>query len=142
MKTVQDKEKFVELRAGGMSFAKISTTIGVSKPILIKWNLEFSREIENRRFLETEEMLEQHQLMHISRLKTFGEILAKALKELHNRDLNMVSTKDLIALINSLEGKLMRDGASIGYVTDQHTSVLDSIGGRADYVKIGLFDQK
>jgi hypothetical protein len=136
---VQDKEKFIELRAGGMSFTKIASTIGVSKPTLIKWNLEFSKEIENRRFLEAEEILEQYQLMHIARLKTFGEILAKALQELQNRDLEMVSTKDLIALVNSFEGKLMRDGAAVKYATDQHVPI--HIGGKENYEKIGLFDQ-
>lgn len=42
-----------------MSFVKISPEIGVSKPTLIKWNQEFDKEIENRRFLAAEELIEK-----------------------------------------------------------------------------------
>jgi hypothetical protein len=89
-----------------------------------------------------EAILEQYKLMQISRIKTFGKILAKALKELDNRALSMVSIKDLITLINSLEAKLIRDAVSIEYVTDQRSSIGHSVGGQVNYVKIGLFDQR
>lgn len=141
MKTVKDKEKFMELRAGGMSFAKIAQEIGVSKPTLIKWNLELGTEIENRRFLEVEELLDQYKLMQFSRIKTFGEILAKALGELQGRDFGLVPFKDLLTLINLLEGKLMREGVGIQYTTDQRASPWESINGHGP-IRIGLFDQK
>ena len=47
MKDMSIKEKFVELRAQGLSFKKIADEIQVSKPILIKWNSEFNKEITN-----------------------------------------------------------------------------------------------
>lgn len=51
MKTDTEKEKFIELRARGLSFSKIAEAIGVSKPILIKWNSELGKEIANQKFL-------------------------------------------------------------------------------------------
>jgi DNA-binding XRE family transcriptional regulator len=41
----ESKEKFMELRAHGMSFAQISMQIGVSKTTLIKWNREMAQAI-------------------------------------------------------------------------------------------------
>ena len=55
MKDLQTKEKFIELRARGLSFNKIAEEIEVSKPTLLKWSSEFSEEIANRRFLASEE---------------------------------------------------------------------------------------
>lgn len=142
MKTVEDKEKFIELRAGGMSFAKISQEIGVSKPTLIKWNLEFDKEIENRRFLAAEELIEQYRLMQMSRIQIFGEMLNRALEELRNRDFNLVSLKDLLVLINQLESKLVHEGKAIRYTTDQKASFWDSMEEDNGPIKIGLFAQK
>lgn len=120
MKTAKDKEKFIELRAGGMSFAKISQEIGVSKPTLIKWNAEFGIEVENRRFLEVEELLDQYKIMHVARIKILGEILGRAFEELQSRDFGLTPPlKDLIALINHLEAKLMRDSKGVYHITDQ-----------------------
>ena len=142
MKTVKDKEKFLELRAGGMSFAKISQAIGVSKPILIKWNLEFGKEIENRRFLAAEELIEQYNLMQMSRIQVFGEMLNRALDELKNRDFSLAPLKDLLTLINQLEGKLVQECRAIQYSTDQRTSFLDIMREDDNPIKIGLFAQK
>jgi transposase len=50
MKTNNEKEKFIELRARGLSFSKIAEEIGVSKPILIKWNSELRKEMQTRNF--------------------------------------------------------------------------------------------
>lgn len=140
MKTSKDKEKFIGLRAGGMSFAKIAQEIGVSKPTLIKWNLEFGIEVENRRFLEVEELFDQYRIMHATRIKILGEILGKALEELQSRDFGLTSLKDLIALINHLEVKLMRESGGIQYTTDQQVSRWASIDEH-EAIKIGLFNQ-
>ena len=50
VKIFKEKEKFIEMRAQGISFAKISKEINVSKPILIEWNREFEKEIAHRQF--------------------------------------------------------------------------------------------
>ena len=63
MKIFKEKEKFIEMRAQGISFAKISKESNVSKPILIEWNREFEKEIAHLQFLATEELLEQYPYM-------------------------------------------------------------------------------
>jgi transposase-like protein len=142
VKTVEDKEKFIELRAGGMSFAKIAQTIGVSKPTLIKWHLEFNKEIENRRFLAIEEVIELYKLMQKSRIEIFSEMLSKALNELRGRDFRTLSMKELLILINQLEGKLLRESSAVRYTTDQQVSFWASAGEDDGLVQLALFDRK
>jgi len=49
MKENEEKQKFIELRAEGLSYDKISKEIAVSKPTLMKWEKEFSQEIKELR---------------------------------------------------------------------------------------------
>lgn len=63
MKDMQTKENFINLRSQGYSFEKISKELDVSKPTLIKWNSEFSKEIANARFLAVEALLDRFQQM-------------------------------------------------------------------------------
>lgn len=100
MKDLQTKEKFIELRARGLSFNKIAEEIEVSKPTLLKWSSEFSEEIANRRFLASEELLERYQLTKIARMEVFAKTLNLALQEFQVRKFDLLSTKDLLTLIN------------------------------------------
>ena len=49
MKTAEDRERFVELRAAGLSYAKISEALAVSKPTLVSWAKELQVELANAR---------------------------------------------------------------------------------------------
>lgn len=59
MKDLQCKEKFIQLRAQGLSFDKISKETGISKPTLIKWNQEYSKEVSNLIFFYSENLIEE-----------------------------------------------------------------------------------
>ena len=137
MKDISDKEKFIELRAQGLSFAKISAQIDVSKPILIKWNNEFRKEIANQRFLIAEELIEKYELMKVSRINIFAELLNKAIEELKKRDFETSSIKELIKLVTFLDSNLKAEAESITCITDSlnwiHSEDLES-------VKIPLID--
>ncbi len=41
MHTNETKDRFIELRAQGLSLAKIASDLGVSKRTLVDWNHEF-----------------------------------------------------------------------------------------------------
>lgn len=129
MKDLETKEKFIELRACGLSFNKIAVEIQVSKPTLIKWNSEFSKEIANRRFLAAEELLEHYQLMKETRMKIFAKTLNQALQELQNRKFDLLSTKDLLSLINYLDTYLAKEAKSLNYVTEEMASIWDDASG-------------
>lgn len=138
MKIFKEKEKFIEMRAQGISFAKISKEINVSKPILIEWNREFEKEIAHRQFLAAEELLEQYDLMRMARLERFTTLLNSALSELKKRNLELLSAKELLDLIRYLEGRLSEESSKISYVTDKIAT--SSFPFEAELEKIPLFD--
>lgn len=138
MKIFKEKEKFIEMRAQGISFIKISKEINVSKPILIEWNKEFEKEIAHRQFLAAEELLERYDLMRTARLKRFALLLNKALSELKKRNLESLSSKELLDLIRYLEARLSEESSKISYVTDKVDS--SSFAFEAELEKIPLFD--
>jgi len=118
MKDITDKDKFIELRAQGLSFTKISDQIGVSKPVLIKWSNEFKKEIANQKFSIAEELLEKYELMKVSRINMFAELLNKAIEELKKRDFETSSIKELINLIAFFDLHLKSEAESITCITD------------------------
>ena len=46
MKSIEEKQRFVELRAKGLSFERIAEELKVSKPTLIKWSEELFHEVQ------------------------------------------------------------------------------------------------
>lgn len=113
MKDFQKKERFVELRAQGLSFDKISKEINVSKPTLIKWNQEYSKEVANLVFFNSENLIEEFRLLKIHKIEALGRTLSKVLEELSKRNFENVSTKDLITIAFSLENKLKENVSGI-----------------------------
>ena len=98
METVEQKEKFIELRAKGYSFDKIAKELGRAKQTLIDWSKELEEEIANHKALELEALYEKYYLHKETRLQTFGELLGKIKKEIEKRNLSDVSTEKLLEL--------------------------------------------
>jgi len=103
------KEEFIKLRAGGLSFDKITKEINVSKPILMKWEKEFSREIGELKFIEFETLKEKFLMGKKARVENYGELLEKAKKALKARDLKDISSDKLLNMINDLENKFKEE---------------------------------
>jgi len=103
------KEDFIKLRAGGLSFDKITKEINVSKPVLMKWEKEFSREIGELKFIEFETLKEKFLMGKKARVENYGEMLEKAKKELKARDLKDVSSEKLLNMIKDLEEKFKEE---------------------------------
>ena len=106
MELLETKEKFIELRAKGMSFDKIAKEIGKAKQTLIDWSKELKDEIENRKALELEALYESYYLLKENRLQTFGIMLTKIKKEIEQRDLSDVPTDKLLDLLLKYENQV------------------------------------
>ncbi len=102
-----------------MSFNKISEEIGISKPTLIKWNQEFSKEISNQRFLFLEGILEEYQFIKATGIASYGKLLNKALEALEKQDFQDLSIKDLMQIITCSEAKIAEESKCIKYTTDE-----------------------
>jgi transcriptional regulator len=98
MKDKSTKEKFVELRAQGMSFSKIADELKTSHQTLINWSKEFAEEIANLKAFIAEEVQEKYNLQKESRHQQFGELYSKVHDELKKRDFSDISTDKLFTL--------------------------------------------
>jgi IS30 family transposase len=95
---IQDKERFIELRAKGWSFDRIAKELGKAKQTLIDWSKELQDEIANLKALELEALYEKYYLLKETRLQTFGAMLTKIKEEVERRDLSDVPTDKLLDL--------------------------------------------
>lgn len=109
-KDSETKEKFVELRASGLSFAKIAEELGVSKQTLISWSQQTETKliISNLKAIELEALQEKYLIGKRQRIKLFGEKLQIMLTELEQRDLSDIPTDKLFLLIERYSN-LLRD---------------------------------
>lgn len=117
MKDLQNKEKFIQLRAQGLSFDKISAEMGISKPTLIKWNQEYAREVSNLVYFNSEKLIEQYKLLKIHKIEALASTLSRVLEELSKRSFENVGTKDLISIAFTIESKLKESVSAIEFHT-------------------------
>ena len=96
MNDVQKQVNFIQMRAMGISFAKISEKLGISKPTLIKWSKDFELEIQNLRTIEQEALREQYLITKEKRIQMLGESLDKVKQEIAKRDFSEITTEKLL----------------------------------------------
>jgi hypothetical protein len=124
MKSNEHKQKFINLRAKGLSFDKISREIKISKPTLLKWNEEFSKEINNATYLEMESFIVQHGLAKKARIESMAVLLEKAIEEFKARSFEDLSAKELLAVVAQMDTRISKEFSDIRYVTEE-TITLD-----------------
>lgn len=96
---LDQKERFIELRAKGWSFDRIAKELGRAKQTLIDWSKELQEEIANRKALELEALYEAYYLQKENRLQMFGVMLTKIKEEVESRNLSEVPTDKLLDLL-------------------------------------------
>ena len=132
-KTLEEQEKFIQLRAQGMSFDKISKELNVSKPVLLKWNGEFLDRIKEAQFYELENIVEKYSLMRAKRFEVHSKLLNSALKELQeraeNNKLKTLSTEKLFQLVEELEQRIEKDTSRelLSVPVDSHSRLMREI---------------
>lgn len=109
MELIEVKQRFIELRAQGMSFDKIAQELGKAKQTLIDWSKELEEEIANYKALELEALYESYYLLKEARLKQFGGIVNKLTEELQSRDLSDVPTDKLLDLYLKYSDKVKEE---------------------------------
>lgn len=91
-------QKFIELRATGLSLAKISKEIDVSKPTLIKWSKEFQKEIHNLTSIHLEDFKSHLAADRHSRIQRLLELSSRIDEELRSKSLSDLSVDKLFEL--------------------------------------------
>lgn len=109
------KIRFIEMRAQGISFQKISDELGVSKRNLLRWAIEpgISKEIACLKVLEYEAMQERFGVLSSDRHQFTAKWLCDASEELQRRGLKGLSTTKLVAFLNRCEDRAQSVGDGI-----------------------------
>jgi len=103
------KERFIELRSQGMSFATIAERLNVAKSTLIDWSKEFQEDIKNFRQIHLEAMREKYRVGVEKRIELFGQQLNTIETELSKRDLTQLPTERLLDLLLKFGRELKTD---------------------------------
>ena len=105
----EKKEKFIELRASGMSFEKISKQLDISKPTLLKFAKEFRSEVERLHFIHLEAMAEKYKMLKIARIEAFGKLLEQVEVALDSADFKSMAPEKLVELKLKLNEKIQQE---------------------------------
>ena len=92
------KSQFIELRAKGWSYLKISKRLKVSKNTLANWGAEMEGQIANLKAMEMESLHERYFMTKEARIHLLGEQLKALQAELKKRGLETVSTDKLLEM--------------------------------------------
>ena len=103
---INKKEMFIQRRAEGWSYDKISKEIGVSKPTLIKWGKADVENIRKAAKNIEEEFLKDVRNQANVRKEKLIIIMNAAYKSLAEINYDALSEKELLSLIIRLEAKL------------------------------------
>ena len=117
MHTPETRQKFVERRAQGWSFVRISSELGVAKSTLIQWSRQLRFELQNQTVIEMDDLKNRLLGHRQSRATTLAAKLAAVEDELRKRNLSSVSTQGLYALSVSLQRQIEAAIGDLSFVS-------------------------
>ncbi len=123
MKDPELRRKFIELRAGGISYVKISKKLNVSKNTLISWSKQLQLDIANHRAIEKEGLCEEFRLGYEQRIRITGNLLTRITEELLSRDLSDVPTPKLLEMHQKISREIAEN--SDGMILATQTKIDD-----------------
>ena len=127
MKHAEDKERFIELRAEGRSYADIAAQLEVSKTTLIAWGKELAAEVANAKTLRMDALFETYRVAKAKRVEAFGKRLEAILTELDKRDLADVPTVALLKLALGYGDRLKAEAGPLTMLGQERDELLASV---------------
>lgn len=115
MKDNETRQKFIEMRAKGISFDKIAKELKIAKTTLIDWSKVYLTEIDNLKAIELEALQEQFYLTKTERIKLLGEIVERFRREIKKRNLSDVPTDKLIDSYGKTINQLKQEEVQITF---------------------------
>ena len=107
------KDKFIELRAKGISYDKIAEQLNVSKGAVCKWALQFHSDIQRLRAIELQAIQDRVLSGYEQELTYLAEELRRVQAELRSRDYGYVDTPQLHWYQGSLFSRIDKKCASV-----------------------------
>ncbi len=90
------QDRFLELRAEGLSYDRIARELHVSKHTLVAWGRQYKDLLDQMRTLHLESVAESYALLKRQRIETLGTQLQRIREELATRDLKDLPTPKLL----------------------------------------------
>jgi hypothetical protein len=91
----EKRDKFIEMRAEGLTLAKIAEELKISYNTAVDWSREFVDNISAIKAFKDEEMIEKYRMTKEKRIEMYGERLLAIQDELAKRDLSDIPTHKL-----------------------------------------------
>ena len=142
MKTADKKEKFILLRAEGLSFAKIATELGLSKSTCSKWEKDFTEQIRRAKEERLADLYTLYRVGKEAHIKKLGETIQRIDEALAQKDLTEIPADKLLRLKLEYEDRLQaqRTEPTEGEETfTQYTTeeMLKAVGSLYERIKAG-----
>ena len=115
-------QRFIELRAQGMTYARLMTELNVTKPTLIAWSRKHQFQIQNLKAIELEALGEKWLASTADRVNSLGEQLRTVETELKQRGVGDLTTPQLYTLARSLRRQIELATSSPGFTVPVNES--------------------
>lgn len=96
MKSDATKQKFIQLRAEGLSYAKISDQLHLSKATCSKWESKFTEEVAELKKDRLQELYEEYGMQKEARIKALGKVLNKIDDAIDDADFSAMTPAQLL----------------------------------------------
>jgi transposase-like protein len=117
MTDTEIQQRFIALRAQGVTYARIAQELGVCKRTLINWSRRFQYEINNQRAIELEALQESLVATREARARIIAQQLHAVEEELKKRSLADVPTSRLFAMADSLRRQILRETGAVEFTS-------------------------
>ncbi len=121
VKDQQTKDKFVEMRAKGISYDRIAKELNVHRQTLIAWSKNLKNEIANLKSIELDGLYEKYFLTKQKRIELYGEKLKEIKAELHKRKLSDLKTSELFNLLVKYDAILQKEKTETTFQEEKDT---------------------
>ena len=108
MKDQELKEKFIELRARGKSYAVIASMLGICKKTAVNWAKELKNHMHTIKAFEPDALYEEHALSPQERIELLGDQLAKIRQRLTESNAADSSMSSFLPIVLKISNTLQR----------------------------------
>lgn len=106
MHNIETREKFIELRASGVSFSRIADELGVDKRTLIRWANDYRLELAESRKLRRDALRERLGISEERRLEWLNSILVKLEERIGNEDFSSIPPEKALRMYFEVSSKI------------------------------------
>lgn len=96
MKTIEDREQFIKLRAEGRSYSYIMKEVGIAKATCSNWESEYKDQIAELKADRMQELYNSYYMTKEARIKKLGETLNKINATLETTDFENIQPDKLL----------------------------------------------